>query len=161
MRAAVMVLWLAGCGSSTEPVIDAGTPDLAVEDDFAVAPICTDSEIGDAGVAPTFTHVQRVFDNSCVLCHCCGDALTLTSGMSYSQLVGRMAPNSVRSVDESCGGVLVTPGNPAASYLYQKISTLTPCAGQPMPLPEVQFVPLPQCQQDLIRRWIEAGAPND
>jgi len=150
---------LAGCGSSAETT-DAGALDLGVRD-FAVAQLCTDQQIGDAGLPPTFTNVQKVFDNDCVGCHCCGDPLLLTQGQSYSQLVNRMAPNSDHSTNESCGGILVKPGSADASYLYQKISTATPCAGAPMPLQEFQFVPIPQCQQDLVRRWIAAGAPND
>ena len=134
--------------------------DLAV----ASAPdleLCDDTQLGDGGPAPTLGRVQRLFDFACIGCHCCSDPLTLTDGNSWSNLVGRAAPRSDAQTDESCGGTLVVPGDPQSSYLYQKIAAAHPCAGQPMPRSEFDFVPLPVCAQDLVRRWILAGAPND
>jgi hypothetical protein len=61
----------------------------------------------------------------------------------------------------------VTPGNPAASWLVQKIdgmqSAFDPrCAGgtcgDPMPLAET---PLQPGIRDAVRAWIALGAPND
>jgi len=159
-RTLLVVVLLAGCGADGATVIDAGLPDLTALD-LTVPVICHDNEIGDAGLPPTLTNVQKVFDNACIGCHCCDDPLTLTDGRSFMQLVNRPAPNTSRNTDETCGGVLVTPGDPSKSYLYQKISTTMPCAGQPMPLQEFQFIPLPMCEIDLVRRWIQAGAPNN
>lgn len=156
MRAA-LALVLAGCGA-------AGGSDAAVADLAMPAPdleLCDPGQLGDGGMAPSLANVQRVFDFACVGCHCCSDPLTLASGASWAALVNRPAPRSDARTDESCGGLLVKPGDPAASYLYQKIASATPCAGQPMPLNEFQFVPLPACAQDLVRRWIASGAPNN
>jgi hypothetical protein len=160
MRTLAFALLLAGCGGGGADELDGSVPDLSASADLASPPLCLDTEVGDAGLPATFTNVQRVFDQACIGCHCCGDPLTLTAP-SYAQLVNVAAPNSARDTNESCGGVLVKPGAPSASYLYQKISSATPCAGQPMPLQEFQFVPLPACEQDLVRRWILANAPND
>jgi hypothetical protein len=155
-----LCLALAGCGDEAV-VIDGGLPDLSAADLSVPPPFCTDQQVGDAGLPPTLTNVQQVFNDNCIGCHCCGDNLTLSAGSSFAQLVNRMAPNSDNTINESCGGVLVTPGNPQASYLYQKITSTMPCAGHPMPLNEFTFTPLPMCEQDLVRRWILAGAPND
>jgi hypothetical protein len=158
MRFTMIAIFAIGCGSSGE------APDAAIpngSDAAPFVPLCTDDQIGDAGVPATFVHVQRIFNESCASCHCCSDPLLLTTGMAYAQIVNRKAPSSAAGIDESCGGVLVKPGDPDASYLYQKISTTSPCAGQPMPRAEFQLSPLQECEQDLVRRWILAGAPDD
>lgn len=141
-----------GCGHSTSP-----PPDLAIAADLATPAICSDPVAPDGGIAPTFTNVQRVFDNQCTVCHCCNGEVNLSAGQSYAALVKQLSPDPV----DACGGVLVQPGNAAASYLYVKISSATPCAGARMPRGEFASVPLPDCQIDLIKRWIDSGAPND
>jgi hypothetical protein len=153
----VLLLLLAGCGTASAP--DASAPDLATEPPDLE--LCDPSEVGDAGETPSFTNVQRVFDFTCIGCHCCGDPLTLSAAVSYGNLINKPPGNSDIRVNESCGGVLVKPGDPSSSYLYQKISNTHPCAGNPMPLNEFGFEPLPACAQDLVRRWILAGAPNN
>ena len=155
MRAALLCALVAGCGGGAPS--DGGARDLSAGDGGASA-LCDDRMTGDAGPPATFANVQRVFDGACVGCHCCSDPLSLSAGQSYAQLINRPTPSSDRNVNESCGGVLVQPGNPTASYLYQKISSTSPCAGQPMPLAEFTYVPLPECQKDLVRRWIAGGA---
>jgi hypothetical protein len=152
------VVLLAACGNGNQPT-DAGV-DLTGGPDLTAPPICTDAEIGDAGVPPTFANVQRVFNNACIGCHCCGDAVDLTATKSYASIVNRTV-TSENGTNETCGGPIVTPGDPTRSYLYQKISQTSSCAGNPMPLNEFQFFPLPMCQQDLIHRWILAGAQNN
>ena len=63
---------------------------------------------------------------------------------------------------DSCGGLLVQPGQPDASYLYIKVSSDTPCAGSRMPLTDIGTTsPLVPCEQVAIHDWIAAGAPND
>jgi hypothetical protein len=129
--------------------------DLAVE-----LPLCDDSTVGtDAAVAPTMMNVQRLFDEHCIGCHCCDAYLNLSQGKSWSGLVGRPTSSDDQMTDETCGGTLVVPGDAGVSYLYQKVST-TPCAGQQMPRAEDIFIPLPACKQDLLKRWIESGAPS-
>jgi hypothetical protein len=154
LRRHALLILLAGCGGAGSE----GPHDLSAPSDFATTPICDDNAQGDAGPPATMAEVQRVFDSACVGCHCCGDPLDLTSGKSHDQTVGRVLAME-QNVDESCGGPIVTPGSPSASYLYQKIHGM-PCAGNPMPLNEFEFVPLAACQQDLVRRWILAGAPR-
>jgi hypothetical protein len=146
-----LALLLAGCGASS------ASADLSAAIDLG-APICDDSALGDAGLPATLANVQRVFDSICVACHCCGDPLDLTDGNSRAQMVNRVL-KSEQGVDETCGGPIVTPGDPSRSYLYQKLHA-TPCAGNPMPLSEFEFVPLAACEQDVIRRWILDGAPQ-
>jgi hypothetical protein len=150
-RGLLVLVALCGCPAQQAPK---GPVDMAVP-----PPICDDGTVGtDAAAAPTLANVQRVFDERCVGCHCCDAYLKLFDGVSRDNLVGRAAATNDQNVDESCGGTLVAPGDAGVSYLYQKIST-TPCAGEQMPRAETVFVPLPACEQDLIRRWIESGAP--
>jgi hypothetical protein len=137
------VLLIAACGHAPP------LPDAFV--------FCTDAQ----PLAPTFTNVQRLFTRSCTRCHDTLVPLDLLPGAAYADLVGVVPPNYSDPVtDESCGGVLVKPGDPAASYIFQKIST-TPCAGSQMPASDVGPAPLEPCAQALIHDWIAAGAHND
>ena len=143
--AAVWTMLGAACGGGPAP------PD-------AVAALCTDQ----APAAPTFANVQVLF-TSCTACHTNIVPLDLDPDVSYANLVGKAPPSYTNPlVDETCGGVLVMPGDPAASYLYQKLTQPTPCAGSQMPLSEFGVpTPLPACYPALIHDWIAAGAPND
>jgi len=56
------------------------------------------------------------------------------------------------------GAVLVVPGDPDASYLYQKITGAPGIVGQRMPF----IAPyLTDGQLLIVRRWIQNGAKND
>ena len=114
-------------------------------------------------LAPTFTNMQRLFTSTCTTCHTTGVPLVLLPGESYGNLVGQVPPNySDPATDESCGVVLVKPGDPAGSYLFQKLTLDPPCAGSRMPRNDVGgFSPLIACEQLLVHDWIAAGAPND
>lgn len=79
----------------------------------------------------------------------------LSPGASWQSLVSRPAPPP-----DDCGGLLVVPGDPKASYLYQKLSSPTPCYGSQMPASDFGPAPLPSCVIDVVARWIAAGAPN-
>lgn len=151
------VRWLVAVPLTLAACQGASASDMAVAADLATPPICSDPVAPDAGVPSTFANVQRIFDNQCTVCHCCNGEVNLNAGQSYAALVNQLSPDSV----DACGGTLVAPGNPAGSYLYVKVSSDAPCAGQRMPRGEFGSVPLPDCQIDLIRRWIAAGAPNN
>jgi hypothetical protein len=131
---------------------------VAVPQD-APPPICTDQQ----PAAPTFANMQRLFSDRCTNCHAADVPLVLSPSVSYANLVGRIAPNYTNpDVDETCGGLLVAPGNPDGSYLLQKLSLATPCAGVQMPRTEIGLSnPVEACGLTLVRDWIAAGAPND
>ncbi len=59
---------------------------------------------------------------------------------------------------ECCGRVLVTPGDPAHSYLVDKLLGVHICSGDPMPLSRP---PLSTADTTTILRWICEGAPDD
>jgi hypothetical protein len=153
MRRAILTLLVGGCGKMPQ----AEPPDLAVP-----PPLCDDATIGtDAAVPPTFANMQHLFDAHCTTCHCGQDVyLHLCNGAAYGELVRRPTSMDDQTVDESCGGVLVVPGDAGVSYLYQKVSMSMPCAGDQMPRGEFGSIPIPDCEQDLVRRWIAAGAPQ-
>jgi hypothetical protein len=114
------------------------------------------AQLPDAGAVP-FQIVQQIFDDNCVTCHSGGAALDLSAGVSFAHIVNHAAP-----AVESCGGILITPGDPAASYLYQKLTVAHPCAGMQMPLDELfASQPLPDCVTGIVRAWILAGAPGN
>src|SRR5438552_8840715 len=93
----------------------AGGPRDAVRDAPAFidprAAICTDASTSSI----RFDLVQAIFTEDCVTCDTRGDDLNLTAGVAWGDLVNQPAPSA-----EACGGTLVVPGDPTASYLYQK-----------------------------------------
>ncbi|HNR91663.1 MAG TPA: hypothetical protein PKO41_04465 [Dokdonella sp.] len=97
--------------------------------------------------------IQTLFANRCSNCHVdhggtpAGD-LDLDPKWSYDNLVN--GPSAVE-------GILVVPGNPLSSVLFQKINCNTPEHGLRMP----RLRPaLPLAEQALIHDWIMLGAPR-
>jgi hypothetical protein len=100
---------------------------------------------------PTFASIQEnVFTPICTACHIGAAAplgLRLDAANSFGLLVGvpsAQQPQIAR----------VTPGNPNASYLIQKLEG-TAAVGERMPL---GGAPLPQADIAMIRQWIVDGA---
>jgi hypothetical protein len=96
-----------------------------------------------------------VFGRSCALSVSCHRGAASDSGLDlespvYDKLVARAARTAA-------GQVLVVPGDPGMSFLYQKLSQPSPRAGNSMPPGE----PLPAEMIDRVRAWIQVGAPND
>jgi hypothetical protein len=141
----VTMLWVFASACGTAPVTSSDAP-----------PFCTDQ----MPAAPTFTNVQNLFTGTCTTCHGLGVELDLAAGVSYAMLVNQTPPSYADPpTDESCGKVLVSPGDPTGSYLYQKVTLDPPCAGVQMPRTDIgtsaQLIP---CEQQLIHDWIAAGA---
>lgn len=104
---------------------------------------------------PTFADVQReIFTPRCANAACHGGDtpqldLDLSEGKAWSNIVNVDA----RAVD---GAVRVVPGNPDESLLFQLLEG--PVASvRRMP---VGF-PLEPHQIDMVRQWIEDGAPKE
>jgi hypothetical protein len=101
--------------------------------------------------------VQPIFNASCAVngCHA-GTApkqgLTLVAGASYGSLVGVAA--------SECGSSRkrVQPGDPATSYLMDKLLGVNLCSGSQMPKSGQS---LPKTEIDAIGAWICAGAQNN
>jgi hypothetical protein len=83
-----------------------------------------------------------------VVCHGASGGLSLSSAVSFSNLVNTPS-GGVPAVDR------VEPGDPENSYLIWKLEGRAGIVGSRMPLGG-PF--LSQEQVDLIRDWIEAGA---
>ena len=86
--------------------------------------------------------------------------LDLRAPAAYSQLVGVEA-------EARSGAVRVKPGDPAASFLLDKLrGSLLPREGKRMPIDPDTGVPLEPSPMatdfdDVLTRWIAAGAPNN
>ncbi len=98
--------------------------------------------------------IQAIFNNRCSNCHVKsgGDpsaGLNLDPGASWDALVN--APSQ-----EELGRLLVEPGQPLASFLFEKINCETPNKGGRMPKGRVA---IPLNEQALIHDWIMLGAP--
>jgi hypothetical protein len=115
--------------------------------------VCPSPDAAPAAV--TYPQIQRIFDQNCTSCHAGAAALDLRDQVSWGDLVNQPAP-----APESCGGLFVTPGDPNGSYLYQKLTSPTPCYGSQMPLGEFYALPLPACVISIVQSWIVQGAPE-
>lgn len=126
-----------------------------------------------AGCAPrtfftsTFDRVQtQIFDQSCAVSGChdsqsTSGELLLERGASYDNLINRTPTNA----DAAAAGwhrltlVDATHGDPATSYILHKLTgDLGPGLGKRMPFNRPK---LDDALVDVVRRWIEAGAPTD
>lgn len=95
-----------------------------------------------ASRAVTYTQVQSIFRNSCEHCH---NQDKTKGGLLLDSYAALLAGGE--------NGQVIVPGNSASSRLVQMIEgTLTPR----MPHKED---PLPAADVEVIRRWIDAGAP--
>ena len=109
---------------------------------------------------------EKVLTPACVSCHTAGHPYAVQSGLvldpsgAYRNLVS----GAVTLTDAVARGFrkLVVPGNAEASFLYRKLAmwdgTQAAGLGSPMPL---GYTSLSVGQLDFIRRWIEAGAPEN
>jgi hypothetical protein len=174
-----LALALAGCGGTPAQQLDASVPDMTCTEPVYC---CTDDQVGDAGVAPSWRNVELIFDGSCAMgmCHYPGyipNGLDLTHGHAYANIVNQ-TPKDTANL---CGGIIVKPGHPEQSYLMVKLTAPNdPNCGQPippsvsglpagtmqcnpknllMPIGEPFSCPLANCKLDLFRRWILEGAP--
>jgi hypothetical protein len=112
---------------------------------------------------PTFSSIQQEIFSSgdssgrpaCTNCHnAIGsrfNGLDLSPAVSYNNLV------NARSVGRA-GAVRVIPSDPENSYLIHKLEGRSTIAGVRMPLGG-PFLETGQIQ--IIKRWIEIGAPNN
>ena len=106
-------------------------------------------------IPPQLSAIEtEIFAHNCTFSSCHGGA-SPQKGMSlvsptYAALSG-VASTEVPAM------MRIAPGDPAGSYLLQKISSATPLDGVRMPPDQ----PLPAYKIDAIRLWITAGAPND
>ncbi len=105
----------------------------------------------------TFSAVQsQIFNASCAFsgCHAGGSpaqGMNLSDGMAYSNIVD-VPSNQQSSLDR------IEPDDPDESYLYLKVTGDSSISGSRMPLGGGA---LSQDLLDLLRDWIERGAPND
>lgn len=123
---------------------------------------------GDANTGPssgTFGLIQTsVLAGNCTSCHAAGSAFATESGLSldrgaaYKNLVSAEAHDQTARSD---GLLRVVPGDAQKSLLYQKLILWDPNHarnyGAPMPLGGQS---LTVGQIELVRRWINAGAPE-
>ena len=111
----------------------------------------------ESGDPVAFSQVQQVFTKNCVGCHpSVNGAIDLRPGKSYASIVG------VEAI-EAPGRVRVIAGDPAASFVYEKIAGHpdlgdVPSVGTRMPPAAPQ---LPREEIETVGRWIAQGAKND
>lgn len=103
------------------------------------------------------TQIQPILNAQCVFCHVTGaenGGLNLGRREAYAALMAASTEAPIARV---------TPGDPAKSYLVNKLRGTQLEAGgsgNRMPMTDPPR-PLDPAQLDLFVRWIEAGAPNN
>lgn len=100
--------------------------------------------------------IEPIFSKNCAVCHR-PNGLAQQFGIPLNLKFGgaRMDLINQPSVVEP-GLIHVIPGDADNSFLYQKVAQELPPAGLRMPL---LAEPLSDVEIDLIRRWIDQGAP--
>jgi hypothetical protein len=97
-------------------------------------------------------NIQSIFTASCAVsnCHVSGGSapMSLAAGASFANMVNQPAT--------FVPGTRVIPSDSANSVLFKKINGIS--AGPQMPL---NGTPLPANLQNLIKVWIDMGAPNN
>jgi mono/diheme cytochrome c family protein len=108
--------------------------------------------------APTLSQIQAtIFTPMCSSCHngvgtALPGALNLTTALaSYNSLVGMFSL-------EQPAVLRVSPGNPATSYLIQKLQGGVTISGQQMPLGGPFLSPT---QISMIAKWVSGGPLNN
>jgi len=100
--------------------------------------------------------VSSILETNCGGCH---DAETPSAGLP---LVGDDAYDALFLASEGSTLPRVTANDPAASYLWLKLTNAAEIDGSPMPTsPLTGWRPLSNVDLDAIRTWIERGAPRD
>ena len=100
------------------------------------------------GAPVAFAVVEKLLTGNCAGCHPPNQGLDLTTGHVYASIVNmpsREVPGLAR----------VKPGDPANSYLYQKVKMAKPPIGGRMPL---ESPPLTSDELTSLRAWIAQGA---
>jgi cysteine-rich repeat protein len=134
---------------------------------------CQSDSCDDVEFSSTYEGIQSIIFDSAVyectnaLCHGARpdplppgfSDLELTAGISYDQLVD--VASSLPSADGTTIFDRVEPGEPIASFLYEKLAARTigtPTTGTPMPQSLLALIPE---HLQAIEKWIRAGAPRD
>ena len=140
-----------GCGDTQTDPSNCGTcGNVCAPGQSCVGGKCT------CGSGVSFAQaVQPFFNSSCINNGCHGgvkpkEGLDLQDGKSHTGLVGVASKQCSQRL-------LVAPGDPAASYLVDKLTGSNLCAGTIMP----KAGGVPPAQVEAISNWICAGAPNN
>lgn len=124
-----------------------------VEAQFALTPHPTQTAtvvptVTPSGAKVAFAAVQQILTGNCAGCHPPNQAMDLTTGHVFASIVNvksREAPTLMR----------VKPGDPANSYLYQKVTQAKPMVGVRMPKDGAS---LTADEITTLRVWIEQRA---
>jgi hypothetical protein len=112
-------------------------------------------ENGDGGAAKVTLAVlsMEIFTPNCTFSGCHGGGSFLSANMSLE--ADRIADEIIGVASSGSNLNRIEPGNPEASYLLKKVRGDSDASSQ-MPL---NRTPLSAAQIEMIRAWIEAGAP--
>jgi len=133
VRLLVLMALAAGCGGASDPTVE-GPP-----------------------IEPKLRHLKaEVFAPTCALSSSCHSGSAAKEGLDLSASIWSQIVN--RPSAQVAEQMLVVPGDPDASYLYEKISRSMPAKGVRMPNASP---PLETRALTAIREWIRAGARDD
>jgi hypothetical protein len=122
------------------------------------SPLVNQSRGADGSTAPTLDQIRPIFQITCATTSC-HSSLRATGGLvldgynAFANLVDVAAENETAA---AAGKKRVVPGNPEASFLFQKIMGNLQ-SGEGDRMPQIG-IPLPPDQIEMIRQWILNGA---
>lgn len=150
---AVSFVVIAGCGGSTpgQPGSDAGDVDGSRGGDDASSDGSIQVACGNP-VAVSFRSDVAPLINHCGAEGCHGGIVGQSATWPYNQLV------NVAATECSDSRMIVKPGDPANSYLIQKLVGVNMCSGVRMPR---LGTPLSDTDVKKIEDWICQGAANN
>lgn len=169
-RLAALFLFTAACGTDPDGV---GQTKGAVTADAAIGPdASTDAsaagpdtnaqpDVPVCNVKPTLKSLEAEYFTSCTFkgCHTTqkhAGSLDLSPGKAWAQLVNVAA---FHDKAKAAGLIRVVPGDPEASFAYQKVHGPTAFGAL---MPDKADAPVdPDCSIAALRAWIEAGALDD
>jgi hypothetical protein len=106
--------------------------------------------------------IGPMLNNNCGGCHFDGGTKPPSDGfgISYANVLGPVSTDHRGCVGLDASKRRVVPGHPEASLLYIKVSVTNPPAGCGAKMPNYVGSMLLQMNQDWIKAWILAGAPE-
>ncbi len=122
---------------------------------FALALLLSPAARAEAAAPSLKTDVQPIFDMACADCH----------GVKHQRAKLNLSPATIKeqlvnhASDEVPQMLRVKPGDLDGSYLWLKLQNKAP-KGKGMPRGIFSSKRLPDAQLEVIRKWIEAGAPD-
>ena len=152
-------LSMIGCGGDSAPASGTGGTVITTTGGMTATTtggmvITTTGGMGATGTAPTFAEIKsQILDPRCNILGCHQNPTDPKNSLNMAA----DPYNALLAQSTITQKAFVVPGDPANSYLLEKLQSATPTSGMRMPI----GVPLSADLIAMVNDWIAAGAPNN